>query len=233
MALFKKGFGELIATLAVGLLAVNAQAIATAAGAPLGAYGVGAGFAIVAMAAGLIFAQFGTVHLATHITLASFLCDESSSGRGAERMWAHLVIALVTIAGWAAAAGLSIVLLPDPTFNRALGGTVPLPAIADSFAIVFVFELLGKMLLDHVFLFSAQAYKGVWGVVGGSVLLGGLVAILGPLTGGSLNFFRSLFVHVFEGQLAVLPIAAHIVSELVAPILTALIKCFLYPSARN
>lgn len=232
MALLQKGFGELIGTLAVGLLAVNAQAIATAAGAPLGAYGVGAGFGIIAMAAGLIFSQFGTVHLASHITIASFLCDEGASGRGAERGWAHLVIFLTTIVGWLAAAGLSILLLPTPPFNRDLGFTVPLPAIADSFLIVFIFELLGKMLLDHVFLFSAQAYKGVWGVVGGSVLLGGLVAILGPLTGGSLNFWRSFWIHLVEGQLGLLPIAAHIVSEIVAPLLTAIIKCFLYPAAR-
>lgn len=232
MALLQKGFGELIGVLAVGLLAVNAQAIATAAGAPLGAYGVGAGFGIIAMAAGLIFARFGTVHLALHVTLASYLCDEGASGRGAERTWAHLVIAITTAVAWLAAAGLSIVLLPTPPFDRTLGLTVPLPAIASSFLIVFVFELLGKMLIDHVFLFSAQAYKGVWGVVGGSVLLGGLVAILGPLTGGSLNFWRSFMPHLVEGELASLPIAAHIVSEIVAPLLTAVIKCFLYPAAR-
>jgi len=230
MMLLQKGFGELVSVLMICLLAVYARAIASGAGAVLGAYEFGAGFMAVVFAVSVIFGQYGTGFGAFHVLLASFLYDENRArGFSAEVVWSHVVIAIVQIGAWFLAAFLASVLLPDPTFNRAMALTPELAGYP--LFCVFVFELLGKMLIDHVYVFSSQAYNGVWGAFANSVLLGALVAILGPLTGGSLNFFRSLGPHVIEGSVATLAIVPHVISEIVAPILTVIIKVLLFPGS--
>ena len=227
MMLLQKGLGELLTVVLVSL-AVYSATIADGVGSPINLSEYGLRFSGIVFAVGVVFAQYGTGFGAAHLLIASFLNDEKRErGFSKEVVWSHVVILVVQAGAWFLAAYIMSLLLPDPAFDRTLALT---PSLAGySLFGVFVFELLGKMLLDHVFVFSAEAYNGVWGVFANSLALGVLIAILGGLTGGSLNFFRSLGPHVVEGSLSTLDIVPHLASEIVAPVLTVIIKALVYP----
>jgi len=229
-------FGCVASILFFGLLAVYARTIFSATGSPINFFEYGWLHAMLVFVVNFIFGQYTTSYLSFHALLATWLAycprvkNDSAFNSG---VWVpYLLIAIFQAGAWFLVAVIAFGVFPEPPFNRDLTSPVPFANTTglEQFR-VFLFETLGKMLIDAVWVYSLH-FKGgstPWRFAAHGVAYGAAVAVLGPLTGGSVNFWRSFAVHVVEGTLTTtMAVWQEIASEFAAPFLIVLVFVFLY-----
>lgn len=215
--------GSLITSFMFGALSVPAAVYAIGFGFPaLSNWEYGGIATVVLLATGLVFNQWRAWHHFTpNLSIACLLHDEEC-----KMTWWKALLTLIgvvgSLGGYFIAHAIAGAIVSFSTANASTLTSV-------TFGPDFYFEFLGMLLVTHVFLFSSMEFSGVWGVVGISVLQGGLIAAFGPVTGGSFNFWRTLAVGVIEGNLGLTGWGPKLLATIVAPILTAIIKLWIYP----
>jgi hypothetical protein len=214
-------FFSLLNSFLIGFLAVPAAAVALGfpAGTALTAFEYGWAMVAILFGTGLVFNQYEAWHHFTpNLTLAGVLCDDD------RRMtwtagWLALIGMIFSLGGYFIAHAIAQAIYG---FSLASASTITSMGFFGDFFI----EFIGMTLVCHIYLFSSREYNGVWGVVGIAIVQGALIAIFGPATGGSFNFWRTLAVGALEGNLSLTGWGPKLLATFVAPIFTCIVKFF-------
>ncbi len=231
--LSRRVLGEVIAATIMTFFAVYSGTLFSYdGGAAISAVMVFLAYASASFATGLIFSRYGTAHLAAWATISAIFGDENCKGRS-KRQRSNGIMLLVTPGAWLLAAVIARYTLGAAGFDRSLGLNKPPVSLEDSFFTIFFLETLAKTVLCHIQLFSSSKFRGMWGALGSSLFLGLAVVVLGNVTGGSINFWRSVGVAVVEGETADLQLVAYGLSEIAAPVLAIVVKRVFFPTQKQ
>ena len=231
---WQRGLAELFAIVLFGVFAVHARTMSSVPGPEIGNYLSGFAYFAAAFATNIIFGAYMASYLSFHVLFTiwfgwDWVDNPARLKWSSQRVWIPTVVQIIVQGGaWFIVAVIGWGIFRSTAFNLALALTVP--TIGDG--VVFLLEFLGKLLIDLVVIFSAK-YNSVWSWFAVSLSLGVAVAVLGPITGGSLNAWRSLAIPLVQGA-DLSPVGNELVqlaywgSELAAPIAAVVIKVLLF-----
>lgn len=216
-----KFFAELVGVFFI-MLAAGIRDLYVFAGLPDPGFVVqAAAIALVATGLRFAFVHFHAGHFNPAYTFMQWCCDR--------KRWDwyvigdHLLIWIGQFVGFLLGAWLLSAVTPP-----ALSCTVILPALGNGLGTLF--EGLGTLVLIHVFVLAVhRRTSGMTGIIGLGFAELSLIAVFSPITGGSLNFFRSLGVALVLGGTCNDSLGYYIAATVAAIVLAVLLLMFIFP----
>lgn len=217
-----KFFAELVGTFMIGIVLAIGDLYVFAGEASPGR--IVQAFAIAAIATGLRYAfiQFHAGHFNPAYTFLQWCCDR--------KRWDwycigdHLILLLGQFLGFLFAAWLVSAITPAP-----LSCTVILPAFGNGFG--FLFESLAILFLIHVFVLAVhRKNSGMYGVLGLGLAEFASIAALAPVTGGSINFFRSLGTALVQGAPCTTSLGIYVGAMFAAIVVSIVFLLWIFPA---
>ncbi len=201
---------EILGTFALVFAGTGAIVVNTVSGGAVTHLGIALTFGLVVMAVIYAIGEVSGAHLNPAVTLGFFVAGRFPGKR----------IAPYLIAQFLGAIGASItlrLLFPD---QASLGGTLPAGAPMQSFVFEFILTFLLMFVILCVAIGAREQGLMAGAAIGATVGLEALFA--GPISGASMNPFRSLAPALVAGELT------HLWIYLTAPVLGALAAVIAY-----